>query len=80
MKLGFLFFFTPFFLLLLHFLYTFDKKSNMYQEIIVAIIGISVALLVAYKIYKFFTSKNEQKGSCGCSNCGCNPKQRQVKY
>lgn len=52
----------------------------MYQEIIVGIIGISVAILVIYKIYCFFFSKNEQKGSCGCSNCGCNTNKKTVKY
>ncbi len=52
----------------------------MFQEIIVGIIGLSVALLVLFKIYGFFFSKNEQKGSCGCSGCGCNTKQKQVKY
>ncbi|WP_370457681.1 hypothetical protein [Dysgonomonas sp. ZJ709] len=41
------------------------------QEIIVIIIGVIVALLVIYKVYGFFFSKNEQKGNCGCSNCGC---------
>ncbi|MDR2950433.1 MAG: hypothetical protein LBV71_14670 [Prevotella sp.] len=52
----------------------------MFQEIIVAIIGLAVALLVAYKIYGFFFSKNEQKGSYGCSSCGCSTKQKQIKY
>lgn len=52
----------------------------MIQEIIVLLIGLLVALIVIYKIYGFFFSKNEQKGSCGCSNCGCSPKKREVKY
>lgn len=52
----------------------------MFQELIVAAIGIVVFLLVLYKIYKFFFVKNEQKGDCGCSNCGCSTKQKHVKY
>ena len=52
----------------------------MYQEIIVTIIGIAVVALVIYKTYNFFFSKNEQKGSCGCSNCGCNTRNKEVKY
>jgi hypothetical protein len=50
----------------------------MFQEIIVGLIGIIVASLVIYKIYGFFFSKNEQKGSCGCSSCGCGTKDKQV--
>lgn len=52
----------------------------MFQEIIVGIIGLCVAVLIIYKVYGFFFSKNEQKGSCGCSNCGCSTKQKSVKY
>jgi len=52
----------------------------MFQEIIVAIIGLAVALIVIYKVYNFFFSKNEHKGSCGCSSCGCNTKNKTVKY
>ncbi|MDR1706403.1 FeoB-associated Cys-rich membrane protein [Dysgonomonas sp.] len=52
----------------------------MVQEIIVGLIGISVALIVIYKIYGFFSSKNEQKNSCGCSSCGCSTKPKHVKY
>lgn len=50
----------------------------MWQEIIVAIIGVAVALLVVMKIYRFFyTEKGE--GDCGCSGCGCTTKQKHVK-
>ncbi|GAB6008847.1 FeoB-associated Cys-rich membrane protein [Dysgonomonas reticulitermitis] len=49
----------------------------MVQEIIVGIIGVFIALVIAYKIYGFFFSKNEQKDSCGCSNCGCSTKPKQ---
>ncbi len=56
------------------------EDKYMFQEIIVGIIGLSVAFLVLYKVYGFFFSKNEQKGSCGCSGCGCSTKQKQVKY
>ncbi|MDH6307642.1 hypothetical protein M2451_000091 [Dysgonomonas sp. PFB1-18] len=52
----------------------------MFQEIIVALVGLSVALIVIYKIYGFFFSKTEQKGSCGCSKCGCSTKQKSIKY
>jgi hypothetical protein len=52
----------------------------MIQEIIVGIIGVSVTLVIAYKIYGFFFSKNEQKDTCGCSGCGCNMKHKHVKY
>lgn len=52
----------------------------MFQEIVVGVIGFLVTALVAYKIYRFFFSKNEQKASCGCSNCGCSTKQKQIKY
>lgn len=52
----------------------------MYQEVIVAIIGLAVALIVISKVYNFFFSKNEQKGSCGCSSCGCNTKRKEAKY
>jgi len=52
----------------------------MLQEIIVGLIGVFVALIVIYKVYGFFFSKNEQKGSCGCSNCGCSTKHKAVKY
>ncbi|WP_231496765.1 FeoB-associated Cys-rich membrane protein [Prevotella sp. 10(H)] len=46
----------------------------------VGLIGLVVATLVIYKIYGFFFSKNEQKRSCGCSNCGCSTKHKSVKY
>lgn len=52
----------------------------MYQEIIVAIIGLAVALIVIYRVYNFFFSRNEQKRSYGCSKCGCSTKQRSIKY
>ncbi|MDR2955917.1 MAG: FeoB-associated Cys-rich membrane protein [Prevotella sp.] len=52
----------------------------MTQEIIVALIGIIVALIVVFKLYRFFFTKNEQKNSCGCSSCGCSTKYKQVKY
>ncbi len=52
----------------------------MVQEVIVGLIGVSVALIVIYKVYRFFYSKNEQKNSCGCSNCGCSTKHKHVKY
>lgn len=48
----------------------------MIQEIIVGAVGITVISVVAYKIYGFFFSKKEQKGSCGCSSCGCNTTKR----
>ncbi len=52
----------------------------MYQEIIVAAIGLVVILLVTSKIYGFFFNKNDQKGSCGCSQCGCSSdKARKIK-
>ncbi|MFT3995590.1 MAG: FeoB-associated Cys-rich membrane protein [Dysgonomonas sp.] len=44
----------------------------MVQEVVVVLIGIVVALIVLRKVYSFFFSKNQQKGSCGCSSCGCN--------
>lgn len=50
------------------------------QEIIVGIIGVGVALIIIYKIFRFFSSKNEQTGSCGCSNCGCSANKKQLKY
>jgi len=46
----------------------------------VGLIGVFVTLIVVYKIYGFFFSKNEQKGSSGCSNCGCTTKHKSVKY
>jgi hypothetical protein len=52
----------------------------MFQEIIVGIIGVFIALVIAYKIYGFFFSKKEQKNSCGCSACGCGAKHKHVKY
>jgi hypothetical protein len=44
----------------------------MIQEIIVAIIGIVVFGILAYKLYAFFFIKNEASGACGCSSCHCN--------
>lgn len=52
----------------------------MFQEIIVALVGIAVLLIVGFKVYGFFFTKNEQKRSCGCSSCGCNTRNRQIKY
>lgn len=52
----------------------------MFQEIIVALIGMAVALIVIYKVYRFFSVKNGQKNSCGCSSCGCSTKPKHVKY
>jgi len=52
----------------------------MIQEIIVILIGLLVAFIVVYKIYRFFFSKNEQKRGCGCSNCGYDTKQKSVRY
>ncbi len=44
----------------------------MIQEIIVAIIGLTVAGTVAYKMYTFFFVKEKSGGPCGCSSCHCN--------
>lgn len=42
----------------------------MIQEIIVAIIGIAVLVVLGRHIYKFFCDDN--RGACGCSSCHCN--------
>ncbi len=44
----------------------------MVQEIIVAIIGISVVAILVYRLYQFFFGKNKASGMCGCSSCHCN--------
>lgn len=51
----------------------------MIQEILVAIVGIIVLLIVISKVYKFFFSKEEQKNRCGCSGCHCNTAKKHVK-
>ena len=52
--------------------------NNMYQEIIVGIIGVFVTLSVIYKMYSFFFSKKKQNDTYGCSNCGCSTKQKHI--
>lgn len=43
----------------------------MYQELIVAIIGILVFFLVLKKLYSFFFVKKEKQKLCGCNGCAC---------
>lgn len=50
----------------------------MIQELIVAIIGVIVAIIIIYKIYSFFFVKDERKKSCGCSSCGCRVKKNKI--
>lgn len=51
----------------------------MVQEILVGIVGVIVILIVVSKIYKFFFSKDNQRRSCGCSDCHCSPAKKHVK-
>ncbi|HCO68726.1 MAG TPA: hypothetical protein DIT04_13355 [Dysgonomonas sp.] len=42
----------------------------MIQEILVAITGIIVLVVVAHRVYNFFRNDKPSGGSCGCSHCG----------
>lgn len=44
----------------------------MIQEIIVAIIALTVLIYVGYKVYRIFFTKDGIKEMCGCDDCHCN--------
>ncbi len=41
------------------------------QEIIVAIVGIAILLIIIRGVYRFFFTEKKKTSGCGCSNCGC---------
>lgn len=45
-----------------------------WQEIIVAIIGLIVFLIVANNIYNFFSDKKDKRNTSQCTGCRCGAK------
>ena len=44
----------------------------MIQEIVVAIIGVLLVAYIGRQLYRFFFTKSENNGACGCGSCHCN--------